>query len=473
MTAHAPELSTLETPPDGANWEELPPDLRRRLEAILCCDLSAVRIAVDPRLMPAGALACAQGETIRLSPAAPDLRTPAGVAMLGHELAHVLQQRAGRVSVAMDGAIVDDAALESEADMIGLHCAARLFRNSISDPGMPAIGNAAGLPPCRGPMPVQFLISSRESFNALVNATWNYLSAPLTELYSDPFNLKAIYTWAANYNPDNVSPKNALSGKPLYAAMVKYTGATIPYKIVLQTSKDWPDITKNVPTLLEYYAAKAEGLSPTVNDMADRLTISYLHVFPAKPTKGNWRIALNVIPAEMAAAMAALVPLLEADKFLDIDHMKFLSPGNPGKADSVIVYLNRTEEGYDKLRDAILEATKDLNLQKRVGCMVEEIAPGVGEIAELPVDYISATEYRCLVIYLAYWEHLKVETKPTFETFEKYLASVMWLFGLDAKQPYLQGKLPTEAENFKSWWEAMLMLYNAWAQSRRILADAK
>jgi Domain of unknown function (DUF4157) len=465
MTAHAPGFASLETPPQGARWEELPPDLRRRLEAILCCDLSAVRIAVDARLIPAGALACAQGETIRLSPAAPDLRTPAGVAMLGHELAHVLQQRAGRVSVTTDGAIVNDPALESEADMVGLHCAARLFRDSISDPGMPAIANAAGLPPCRGPMPVQF-ISSRESFEALVNATWNYLNLPLTELYSDPYNLKAIYSWAANYNPNGVSPKNALSGKPLYVSMFDYTKATVPYKIVLQTTNDWPDITKNVPAFLKYYAEKAEGLSPTFNELAERLTISYLHIYPAKPAKGNWRIALNVIPADMAAAMTALAPLLEADKFPDIDHVKFLSPGNPGKADSVIVYLNRTEEGYDKLRDAILEAIVGIKLQKRVGCMVEEIAPGIGEIAESPVDYISATEYRCLVIYLAFWNFLKKVEKPTFETFEMFLADVMSVFGLDAERPYLQGKPATEFMYFDSWWEGMLMLYNAWAKSR-------
>ena len=75
----------------------IPPGLRRALEKVLRFDLSTVCLRTNPDLEDLGALACMQGENVYLSPSAPPLSTPAGVAVLGHELAHVLQQRAGRV----------------------------------------------------------------------------------------------------------------------------------------------------------------------------------------------------------------------------------------------------------------------------------------------------------------------------------------------------------------------------------------
>lgn len=115
----------------------IPRFLRRRLEGLLGCDLSDVRLYTEPSLERLGALACVCGDHIHISPTAPRLDTPAGIAMLGHEIAHVLQQRAGRVRIAGEP-VVADSDLELEADCVAAHCAARLFPGSLPDPGLPS-----------------------------------------------------------------------------------------------------------------------------------------------------------------------------------------------------------------------------------------------------------------------------------------------------------------------------------------------
>ena len=137
----------------------IPALLRRRLERLLRCDLSDVRLHDEPGLAGLGALACACGEDIHLSPTAPRLDTPAGVAMLGHEIAHVLQQRAGRVRAAAGTPVVADGDLEAEADRAAAYCVARLFPGALADPGLPPTLRRAARrapPPETAPRAIQF-----------------------------------------------------------------------------------------------------------------------------------------------------------------------------------------------------------------------------------------------------------------------------------------------------------------------------
>src|SRR3954452_3706958 len=82
----------------------------------LVADLSAVQVRQAPETESMGALAFSRGTEIHFAPGAFDPGNPQGMEQLGHELAHVVQQRAGRVA----GAGVDaDPGLESEADALG------------------------------------------------------------------------------------------------------------------------------------------------------------------------------------------------------------------------------------------------------------------------------------------------------------------------------------------------------------------
>jgi hypothetical protein len=96
----------------------LPGALRGKMETAFGADFSQVRIHRGAQAARLGALAFTIGNDIHFAPGRyrPDL--PQGLLLLGHELAHVLQQAQGRVTVPAGNGftVVDDDALEREAD---------------------------------------------------------------------------------------------------------------------------------------------------------------------------------------------------------------------------------------------------------------------------------------------------------------------------------------------------------------------
>jgi ribosomal protein S18 acetylase RimI-like enzyme len=99
----------------------LPKDVQRKMEAALGASFSDVRIHVGPEAASIGAIAFTWGTDIHFSPGQYNPHTPHGQFLLGHELTHVVQQRAGRVSNPFGSgvAVVQDGALEAEADRMG------------------------------------------------------------------------------------------------------------------------------------------------------------------------------------------------------------------------------------------------------------------------------------------------------------------------------------------------------------------
>jgi Domain of unknown function (DUF4157) len=106
------------TPSSGA----LRGPLRARAEAFFEADLSSVHLSIDGVPGRVGAVALARGDTVHLAPSALQLPPAALDELVGHELAHVLQQREGRARPrrTVDGlAIDDDPVLEAEARALG------------------------------------------------------------------------------------------------------------------------------------------------------------------------------------------------------------------------------------------------------------------------------------------------------------------------------------------------------------------
>lgn len=105
--------------------ERLPSPVRARMERSFGADFSGVRVHIDPRAASLGALAYTQGADIHFAPGRFQPHSPAGQELLGHELTHVMQQRAGRVHGAqgMGGRFNADASLEREADELGARAA--------------------------------------------------------------------------------------------------------------------------------------------------------------------------------------------------------------------------------------------------------------------------------------------------------------------------------------------------------------
>lgn len=98
----------------------VPEAARSRMEAALGADFSAVRVHVGPQAERIGAIAFTVGNDIYFAPGRFQPDTIQGKQLLGHELAHVMQQRQGRVrSAVRDGlAVVQDRVLEAEAERL-------------------------------------------------------------------------------------------------------------------------------------------------------------------------------------------------------------------------------------------------------------------------------------------------------------------------------------------------------------------
>lgn len=110
---------------------------RATMERAFGTSFSGVEIKRDGAAEKMGAQAYAQGEQIHVASGRGDPSTREGLALLGHEYAHVVQQRQGRVATPQakggGGAVVADAALEAEADRAG-EAVARGEPVSISAP---------------------------------------------------------------------------------------------------------------------------------------------------------------------------------------------------------------------------------------------------------------------------------------------------------------------------------------------------
>ena len=129
----------------GGTGVRLAEGVRRRLEAALGADLSSVRVHEDGSSGALGAEAHTVGEDVHFAPGRYDPESSHGRALLGHELAHVVQQREGRVSAEgeIGGVALNvDAGLEAEADRVGAHVASGAM-SAVMRSSAPAVSSGA------------------------------------------------------------------------------------------------------------------------------------------------------------------------------------------------------------------------------------------------------------------------------------------------------------------------------------------
>lgn len=111
--------------PPSHGGQPLPDTVREKMEASFGASLSDVRVHVGPQAASIGAVAFTRGSDIYFAPGQYQPHAMHGQQLLGHELAHVLQQRQGRVQnpFGTGVAVVQDRHLEAEADRLGLRAA--------------------------------------------------------------------------------------------------------------------------------------------------------------------------------------------------------------------------------------------------------------------------------------------------------------------------------------------------------------
>ncbi len=114
----------------AAGSGDLPSELRSQMESSLGANFGDVKInANSNKASEMGALAYAQGNEVHFAPGQFNPATQAGQELIGHELAHVVQQREGRVqATGQEGgmAVNTDHRLEAEADQLGAKAAAQM-----------------------------------------------------------------------------------------------------------------------------------------------------------------------------------------------------------------------------------------------------------------------------------------------------------------------------------------------------------
>jgi hypothetical protein len=103
----------------------LPAEVRAKMETAFGADFSEVRVHIGQEASSLGAIAYTWGTNIHFAPGQYNPHSLQGQKLLGHELWHVVQQRSGRVSNPFGGgvAVVQDHALEAEADRMGIKAA--------------------------------------------------------------------------------------------------------------------------------------------------------------------------------------------------------------------------------------------------------------------------------------------------------------------------------------------------------------
>ncbi|MBL8788674.1 MAG: DUF4157 domain-containing protein, partial [Deltaproteobacteria bacterium] len=127
--AGAGGLSTTEidqTTRSSGGGEQIPDQVRGRFEQAFGQSFSDVRIhRGSAQATGIGASAFARGTDIHFAPGRFDPDSSSGLAVLGHELTHIVQQRAGRVAIPQGkGTHVNvERNLESEADLLGARAA--------------------------------------------------------------------------------------------------------------------------------------------------------------------------------------------------------------------------------------------------------------------------------------------------------------------------------------------------------------
>ncbi len=119
----------------------LEPAVRQVMEEFFQADFSDVRVHEGATAPSIGALAFTLGHELHFAPGLYDPGSREGIELLGHELTHVVQQRDGRVANPYNQgiAIVQDPALEAEADQMGQRIAEQLWASRRV--GLPAMAS--------------------------------------------------------------------------------------------------------------------------------------------------------------------------------------------------------------------------------------------------------------------------------------------------------------------------------------------
>ena len=128
--------------------QPLPEPIQKKMESFFETSFADVRVHVGQEAPSIGALAFTHGSDLYFAPGQYNPQSSQGQQLLGHELTHVLQQRAGRVRNPLGSgvAVVQDPALEAEAERMGMRAASASVPVQAKLPGAALAGTMSSQP---------------------------------------------------------------------------------------------------------------------------------------------------------------------------------------------------------------------------------------------------------------------------------------------------------------------------------------
>lgn len=200
------QTPTYATPPaPGRTGRPLPEPVRAKMETAFGHDFSQVRVHEDGNAAALGATAYTRGHDLHFAPGRYRPETQSGQALIGHELTHVVQQRAGHVAIPQGkGAPINaDPRLEAEADRQGARAAQGMeatVRGVGSGVQRKAVTGGGGVIQCQGApdekaqaAAKQFVASQRNNHHKLDSGTkGKRLGGKMAAKYEERSQQKAL-----------------------------------------------------------------------------------------------------------------------------------------------------------------------------------------------------------------------------------------------------------------------------------------
>jgi hypothetical protein len=114
--------------------QPMPPTVCQKMERLFGTSFADVRVHIGPHVSSLGARAFTHGSNIHFAPGQYDPQSARGQQTLAHELAHVVQQRSGRVRNPFGSGVaaVHDSALEGEAERFGQRAVMQVIQPSAT-----------------------------------------------------------------------------------------------------------------------------------------------------------------------------------------------------------------------------------------------------------------------------------------------------------------------------------------------------
>lgn len=424
----------------------LPPGLRDRLECFFAADFSKVRLHTDTDLSALGAAACACGNDIYFAPGAYDPQCANGLAVLAHELTHVVQQRhMTDLARTNQPVVLDDAELEFEADCAALDFVSGKRRASKIYPKATktnAFHKCGRVIQCTG--------TSAESYVRFKATVWGRLQGTNPELINEQLDpddqqedavrqaaedMNFIYGHGyVDDNPHGVVVADAMNSVEKWDSL-----STIFRKILRDGTIQNLQSTTIQTDWIDDPVVNLTAADNALNTLYfEEMMATYYHFrFGGNP---NYRISINATQAAVPAAFGQFLNDINHNHDL-VKSFKVSSPGIFSKADSIILYVERlpgeNDEAFAALQHTITawQAGAAGRTRNWTAGMMNQIAPGVAMGADPHTPEYDGISFGALRTTAAYYAYLTLDEGFNQAALNTAIDQTFDLFGIDHAHP--------------------------------------